>query len=50
MKIVTGGIFAPPYVATFPVFETPAARYPAWKAAWLVENSIPFKFGYVLPG
>ena len=38
MKIVTGGIFRPPYVPTTPVLLMPAARYPARNAAWAVSN------------
>src|SRR5439155_2551457 len=34
MKMVTGGILMPPYVATLPDLEYPAARYPARSPAW----------------
>src|SRR6266545_2479087 len=45
MKMVTGGIFRPPYVPTTPDLLTPAARYPARNAAWAVSNCIENTFG-----
>ena len=45
----TGGMLIPPYVATLPVFEKPAARYPPTKADWLVAKVKPRRFGIALP-
>jgi hypothetical protein len=36
----------PPNVATLPVCETPAARYPARYAAWAVSNTIGLTLGW----
>ncbi len=44
MKMVTGGIFRPPYVPTVPDLLTPAARYPARNAACAVSNCIENTF------
>jgi hypothetical protein len=45
MKIVTGGMLIPPKVPTTPVSVTPAARYPARKAASSVAKLSVRTFG-----
>ena len=47
--MVTDGKGSPPYVATLPVFETPAARYPAWNEDSFVANSSGLRFASGLP-
>src|SRR3954466_11003649 len=38
MNDVTAGMLIPPYVATLPLFDIPAARYPARYAGCSLEN------------